>query len=214
MRRMPVIPTIVVGLAVAAMIALGIWQLERLHWKEALLAEYAANERKPATAFPQIPIGDAWLFRHATAFCLRPVSWTTEAGRNLDGQVGWRQIAMCATGAEGPGFAVQMGIARDPGAHPDWKGGSVAGFISHAPDHTPLIAMMLGHAQPKTLMLVADTPLPGLEPNAGPDLSSVPNNHFAYAVQWFLFAAVALAVYGFALRRRWKGPLVSPRSRG
>ena len=40
MRRIPVIPTIVVLLAVATMIGLGVWQLERLQWKEALLAHY------------------------------------------------------------------------------------------------------------------------------------------------------------------------------
>ncbi|HEX6072551.1 MAG TPA: SURF1 family cytochrome oxidase biogenesis protein, partial [Sphingomicrobium sp.] len=35
-RRLPVIPTIVVAAAVAAMIGLGIWQLQRAHWKEGL----------------------------------------------------------------------------------------------------------------------------------------------------------------------------------
>jgi surfeit locus 1 family protein len=31
----------------------------------------------------------------------------------------------------------------------------------------------------------------------------VPNNHLAYAVQWFLFAAVASVIYVLALR--WRG---------
>ena len=52
------------------------------------------------------------------------------------------------------------------------------------------------------LMLVADTPPPGLAANAGPDLSSIPNNHFAYAIQWFCFAATALIIYVLAVRRR------------
>jgi surfeit locus 1 family protein len=30
----------------------------------------------------------------------------------------------------------------------------------------------------------------------------VPNNHLAYAVQWFLFAGVAAVIYALALRRR------------
>ncbi len=51
-------------------------------------------------------------------------------------------------------------------------------------------------------MLVADTPAPGLLPTAEPDLSSVPNNHLAYAVQWFLFAGVAGVIYVLALRLR------------
>ena len=56
---------------------------------------------------------------------------------------------------------------------------------------------------PKRLLLVADTPAPGLAPNAAPDLSSVPNNHLAYGVQWFLFALVASVIYVLALR--WRG---------
>ena len=38
--------------------------------------------------------------------------------------------------------------------------------------------------------------------NPKPDLASVPNNHFAYAIQWFLFAGIALLIYGLALRKR------------
>lgn len=204
MRRIPVVSTIVVALAVALMAWLGIWQIHRLHWKEALLAHYAANEHKPPIAFPNPPIGDQLLFRKATAMCLRPVSWSAEAGRNAKGQVGWRQIAQCATGAEGPGFAVQLGISRDPDTRPAWQGGPVSGYIAYAPDHRPLIELMFDHSTPAPLMLVADTPPPGLEANAGPDLSSIPNNHLSYAVQWFLFAAVALVIYALALRKRWR----------
>jgi surfeit locus 1 family protein len=31
---------------------------------------------------------------------------------------------------------------------------------------------------------------------------NIPNNSFAYAIQWFLFAATALVIYALALRRR------------
>ena len=51
-------------------------------------------------------------------------------------------------------------------------------------------------------MLVADPPLGGLDANPRADISAVPNNHLAYAVQWFLFAAIALGIYAIALRRR------------
>lgn len=203
-RRLPVVPTIVVAAAVAMMVWLGVWQLHRLHWKEALLARYAANQHMPTIALPIGRSDDTLLFRHATAFCLKPVSWTSEAGHNRAGKVGWRQIAHCATGAEGPGFMVQLGISTNPDDHPAWRGGEVAGFISHGPDHRPLIELAFGKGMPPPLMLVADTPLPGIEANAGPDLSSIPNNHLAYAVQWFLFALVALVIYALALRKRWR----------
>jgi surfeit locus 1 family protein len=51
-------------------------------------------------------------------------------------------------------------------------------------------------------MLVADVPAPGLAASTPPDPAAIPNNHLAYAVQWFVFAGVALLIYGLALRRR------------
>ena len=60
-------------------------------------------------------------------------------------------------------------------------------------------------------MLVADPPLAGLDPNPGPDLSAVPNNHLAYAVQWFVFASLAALIYALALRRRTVAAAPPPR---
>ena len=45
---------------------------------------------------------------------------------------------------------------------------------------------------------------PGLQPSAPPSLSSIPNNHRFYAIQWFSFAAIALIIYGLAVRKRRK----------
>ncbi len=53
--------------------------------------------------------------------------------------------------------------------------------------------------------LIAAPPLAGLAANAAPDPTDIPNNHFSYAVQWFLFAATALVIYALALRKRWRG---------
>jgi surfeit locus 1 family protein len=68
-----------------------------------------------------------------------------------------------------------------------------------------LIELAFGKGMPPALMLVTDQPAPGLQPNAGPDLSSIPNNHLSYAVQWFLFALIAVVIYALALRKRWRG---------
>ena len=54
MRRPPVIATLVVLLAIGTMIGLGLWQVQRLHWKDALLAQYSAAA---ATAAPLIVTG-------------------------------------------------------------------------------------------------------------------------------------------------------------
>ena len=197
MRRWPLVPTVLVALAVAAMIALGLWQLLiRLPEKEAQLAQLAANPAKPAIAFPRFP-DDSLLFRRASGFCLSVAS-IERAGA---GNAGYRLIANCRTGAEGPGIKVQLGTTRDPDAKVQWGGGKVSGWISHAPDARPLIAGLFDHV-PRELLLVADTPAPGLAANSRPDIGIVPNNHFAYAIQWFFFAAVASVIYVLAVRRR------------
>ena len=206
MRRVPIVPTILVALAVATMIALGFWQLlDRRPKKEAFLAQLAANPAKPAIGFPRAT-DDRLLFRRVAAMCLEPTSGTMAGA----GAAGFRWIVECRTGAEGPGMAVQLGTTRDPLAKPVWQGGMVQGYLSHAPDSRPMIAALFERT-PQRLMVVADTPPAGLAANAAPDLSSVPNNHLAYAVQWFLFAAVAVVIYILALRLRNRGGLAGPR---
>jgi surfeit locus 1 family protein len=187
-KRIPVLPTLLVLIAVAGMVGLGIWQIHRLHWKEALIADYAAAADKPPVAFPRVPTDRTLLFRRSEAFCLEPVAWRASQGRNRAGQSGWRHIAECRTGAEGPGFAVDMGWSEQPGAPADWKGGEVRGVI--------------GADRDEQVLLVSAEAAPGLQSSEPPSLDAIPNNHLAYAVQWFLFAGVALVIYVIALRRR------------
>jgi len=186
--RIPLLPTLIVLLAVGVMVALGIWQIHRLHWKQGLLAEYAAAAHKPAVAFPRIPTDQSLLFRRSEAFCLQPVGWRASAGRNRAGQSGWRHVADCRTGAEGPGIAIDMGWSDRADPPAGWKGGEVSGVIG--PDRDGQV------------LLVSDVAAPGLQPSAPPSLDAIPNNHLAYAVQWFLFAGVALVIYAIALWRR------------
>jgi surfeit locus 1 family protein len=193
----PVLTTLIVLLAAAAMVALGLWQLlDRLPQKQAYLAKLAANPARPAVPFPRAG-DDRLLFRRSAGSCAAPVR-VTLAGA---GAAGFRAIATCAAGGPTPSMIVQLGTTRDPMARPAWAGGPVTGYISDAPDHRPLLALAFDRAA-TPLMLVADRPLPGLQPNRPPDLDAVPNNHLAYAVQWFIFAGVALVIYALALRRR------------
>jgi surfeit locus 1 family protein len=185
--RVPVVPTLLVVAAVAAMIALGVWQLHRMRWKEALLARYAAAAHLPPVGFPRQPNDQTLLFRRSEAFCLQPTGWRASAGRNRAGEPGYRHVADCRTGAEGPGVAIDMGWSRSPDA-PAWRGGKVSGTIG--PDRDAQV------------LLVSDTAAPGLLPSAPPDIAEVPNNHLAYAVQWFVFAGVAAAIYAIVLRRQ------------
>jgi cytochrome oxidase assembly protein ShyY1 len=192
-KRLPIVPTIIVAAAVAAMIWLGMWQLQRAKWKEGLLSQYARAEQLPPIVYPTVPLraDQLPLFRHATGVCLRVVGHRAQAGENRVGEPGYVQIVDCATGAEGPGMSVEVGWSKDPNARIGWAGGPVSGVI--APDR-------------KTRMrLVAASAPPGLEPSAPPSLTSIPNNHRSYALQWFAFAATALVIYGLAVRKRMGG---------
>ena len=188
MKRLPILPTILVAIAVAVMIALGVWQLRRLDEKNALLARYQAAQGLPPIALPAVPDrADPPLYRRASAMCLGVTGWRAGSGRNLRGEAGWVHIASCRTGAEGPGFQAVMGWSTNAD-DPAWNGGIVSGVIG--PDRDNVIR------------LVATDPAPGLQAAAPPSLDDVPNNHLAYAVQWFFFAVVAAVIYVLALRRR------------
>jgi cytochrome oxidase assembly protein ShyY1 len=110
------------------------------------------------------------------------------AGTNRAGESGFAQIVDCVTGAEGPGMSVELGWSKNPNAAVNWRGGLVSGII--APDRNT------------RMRLVAATAPPGLEPSAPPSIEQIPNNHRAYAVQWFLFALIAAVIYFLAVRKR------------
>ena len=193
-KRIPILPTIVVVVAVALMIGLGVWQLQRAKWKEGLLARYAAAEQLPPISFPTMPMHNDQLslFRHATGVCLKINGQRAVAGENRAGEPGYVQIVDCATGAEGPGMSVEVGWSRDPNARVNWKGGPVSGII--VPDRR------------SRMRLVAASAPPGLEPSRVPDSSTVspvtPAGHKGYAATWFALAAVALVIYALAMRKR------------
>jgi surfeit locus 1 family protein len=191
-RRLPIIPTIVVAAAVALMINLGIWQLQRAKWKEGLLARYSQAEKGPPIIWPTVaPTKEQLpLFQHATGVCVRPIGQRATGGESARGEPGFVHIVDCRTGTQGPPMSVEVGWSKDPNAKANWAGGPVSGMI--APDrHTGM-------------RLVAATPAPGLEASAPPSLDAIPNNHLSYAIQWFAFAAIALVIYALAVRKRLK----------
>ena len=191
-RKLPLIPTMVVAVAIAVMIGLGVWQLQRAQEKNRLLERYAKAETLPPIAFPTLPLANDQLplFRHATGVCLRPVGRRTVPGEGASGEPGYVHIVDCSTGAEGPGMSVAVGWSKDPNAKVNWPGGPVSGII--APDNRT------------RMRLVAASAPAGLETVAPPSLESIPNNHRSYAIQWFLFAGIAALIYFLALRLRWK----------
>lgn len=192
-RRWPVLPTIIVLAAVAIMVGLGVWQLGRLEQKEALLARYeeAISDPAPLSAFPWYD-PERNLFRRAPLHCDQVIGWNAIAGRNANDQTGYVHVATCIGDGrysfDSPS-GVEVVIGWSPGPDPvDWQGGAVTGIIAPGGE--------------RGWRLVADQPQAGLAPNATPDPNSIPNNHLAYAGQWFFFALTALVIYVLALRRR------------
>lgn len=198
MIRLPVIPTLIVALAAAIMIALGIWQLHRADWKKHLLAEYARAESLPPVdldplleraATPGVPLA----FRRALVTCrgdaARP---QVRASSNLNGDSGYGYFIPCRPGD--PGLAgrlmINAGWSADPAAVKQLApGGLVAGTIGAVADAGPVY-------------LTSARTSPPLQPSAPPSIDDIPNNHLFYAFQWFFFAAAAVVIYLLALRRR------------
>lgn len=185
-RRIPIFATLVVLAAVAAMIALGFWQMRRLHEKEALLARYAAARSMSAELeWTSAGIAQDQLYRRARLACTEVTGRSSIAGRSAAGIPGMAQTAWCTL--PGGGHArVVLGWSVQPTAGTTWAGGEVRGVLAPGP------------------RLVADPPVAGLDANALPDPSEIPNNHLSYAIQWFFFAATALVIYGLALAKRQK----------
>ncbi len=191
-KRFPVIASIIAALAVATMIGLGVWQLQRKAVKEALLVQYAVAAKQPSIAWPSVPLPDKLpLFRKSSLMCMKVVRWESVSGKNANGKAGVSHVAHCQlSGGEGPGAKVAIGWSPRP-ENPEWSGGAVSGVI--APDNQGLIR------------LIADSAPMGLETLAPPSTDGIPNNHLLYAIQWFFFAFVAALIYVLALRKRQAG---------
>ncbi|MGD9470830.1 MAG: SURF1 family protein [Novosphingobium sp.] len=202
-RRMPIVPTLLVLAAVGVMIGLGLWQLDRLRQKEALIARYQAAQADPGYSFiwPYLPEA---AYTRVQAYCNDPSRWTAVAGRNARGEAGWAHVVRCTIGGYEPDIPPEMrspdfvlhsadiviGWSRAP-QPVKWIGGKVSGTVVPTGE--------LG------FKIVTDPPLAGLQANAKPDPRDIPNNHLAYAIQWFFFAGTALVIYALALWRRWQG---------
>lgn len=196
LKRLPLIPTLLVLAAVAVMVRLGFWQIDRMHQKDAMVAEFTAALESPSAEFdlnrdqlidypdPYVPV---------TVHCTSAGPDRPKSGRNLAGEAGWAHVFACRY-ASPRGKQAEIRVIAGWSKAPlvaNWQGGKVSGIV--APES--MTERWKWH-------IIADPPLPGLAANAKPNPADIPNNHWSYAVQWFLFAAVALVIYGLALRKR------------
>lgn len=190
-RRIPLLPTLLVAAAAATMIALGVWQLQRREWKEDLIARYTQAQAMSANVpWPRDKAAmEQSLFRWSQFDCQRVLAMRSGAGTSATGQKGWAHTARCEI--DGGGEAeVALGWSSAP-QPPAWSGGPISGIIGPGGN--------LGG------VLHATMPPAGLQPLAAPDPQDLPNNHLAYAGQWFFFALTAVVIYILALRKKWRG---------
>ena len=195
MNRPPFLPTAIVALAVPALAMLGVWQLERAEWKAGLLERLAANAQAPAIGKPADLMSrrDEFSFRRVRTTCREVRPWSPSAARSVDGRAGYRQQIWCHEG-QGEPLLVSLGVAANPALK-----------VMPAPGATftgPLVPRSPRSPEDPPFVLIAEAPVAPLAAEAPPTLDGIPNNHRAYAVQWFLFAAILAVIYVVWLRQR------------
>lgn len=209
MKRLPLLPTLLVALAVVTMLCLGVWQLQRKAEKEALLARLAANRSMPAISIVSEEmryVKDENRYRPVFGNCVRVVEWRVEGGRASNEEPGYRHLATCVSKpsslGSASGFVVDLGVSKSPIFRPAWRGGKVFGWLSTVPQHYSVIEKAIGKIPVPEPLLVSYSSPAGLVPTWQPANATISNNHLFYALQWFFFAGAAAVIYLLALRRR------------
>jgi surfeit locus 1 family protein len=212
----------------AALIALGVWQLQRLHWKLGLIAEM--NGHLHAAPMPledilKLPRQDAQYRRVA-------LDGRFENGREsyvftaTDEGVSAYHVVTPLALDDGRVLFVDRGIVPPELRNPQtrtvsllegeqhvvgvWRTPDAPGLFTPAPDlkdriwYSRDIAGMtkaLGIKPVAPVIVEADaTPVPGGWPKGGQTAVSLPNDHLQYALTWFLMAAGLVGIY-FAYHR-------------
>ena len=203
MKRFPVLPTLLVFVLTAALVGLGGWQLQRAQWKRQLIVA--------AEMAPQLPVltpdelvaaasGRTYVqYRRAELVCrpgrVRP--YDLKGGSSAGGQTGYLVLVSCLEDqALVPDIVAVAGWTRRPDA-------AALALVVDTVFAGLIIEQPYGDVagRPK-LMLIPDTAVAPLAPSRLPVAGDLPDNHLAYAGQWFGLALALLAIYGLWLRRR------------
>lgn len=216
MSRRMIFPLLLGIVGAAILISLGIWQLQRLAWKEAILADIDARISAAPVDLPTTadPATDRYL----------PVQMTGAfTGEHLDVLVSRKQLGAGVRVIEvfetdGRRVMVDRGfVPEDRRADPREQGEGrvvgnlhwpeeVDGFTPPPDDRTGLwfardVSAMAGKLNAEPLLIVAREPTStGIEPMPV-DNSAIPNDHLGYAIQWFGLAAVWLGMTAYLLWR-------------
>lgn len=235
--RFPILLTLFIAACVALLCALGTWQVSRLQWKEALIAQAdTAAQSAPAPLADVLAAPDPE-FRKALVVCRGLMTAPYVELQSIhDGAPGSRLISACTPEGSAQTFLVDRGFAPDSEtARPrvvastlplalvvELRRSPPPSAMTPPPSETrfygrdnPEIARRLGAGAPSEFTLFALTSpnpeVPGLVASAPPAAFS--NNHLGYALTWY---GLALALVGFyvavLMRRRRSTPRNAPPS--
>ena len=217
--RRSILPPLISGIVTTAiLLSLGVWQLRRMEWKEAMLAEIqaginAAPQPIPAQVDPSMKYMPVTVSGRTTGEEILVLSGTKEfgGGYNIisgfetdDGRrilldrgfvtQDYRHTPRPATTLEVVGNLHWPQDKSSATPEPDLKAG-----IWFARD-VPAMAKML-KTEP---VLVVAAQVEGDAQGVMPipiSIEGVPNSHLSYAVQWFLFAATCAGMTAWLIWR-------------
>lgn len=217
MTRRMIVPLLIGLLGGAILMSLGVWQVQRLQWKEGVLADIAA--RITAEAVPLPATIDAQADRY------KPVTVTGRfTGDHLDVLVSRKQIGAGVRVVEafetddGRRILVDRGfLTDDDRAKPRVSGPATVEGNLHWPDETDSytpppdpktglwfardVAAMAQALNTEPTFIVARRPTGGAIEPMPVDTSGIPNDHMNYAITWFSLAVVWLGMTAYLLWR-------------
>ncbi|MEO3432113.1 SURF1 family protein [Inquilinus sp. CAU 1745] len=226
-------PTVCVIPMLAILIGLGTWQVQRLHWKQDIIATIDARMEAEPTAMPaSFDDPKEWAYRRVFVEGVFDHDHELHlASRVHDGQVGVHVVTPLARtdpAGEGETILVDRGWVpadrRAPETRPDSQpAGEVRvegvlrvsrgqGWMQPENDaranlwfwlDLPAMADAAGMEAAPQVILEAAPTAPGALPIGGQTRVDIPNNHLEYAFTWYALAATLLGVY---LAFHWRRP--------
>ena len=231
MKRFPWILTVLTAALLALLLCLGVWQVQRLHWKEGLIAAADAAAARPPAPLAQVLTDGDVEFRKAIIVCPGLASAPFVELQSIhDGVAGVRLISACRPPEGGETLLVDRGFVADavsarPPVQPSTLPTVIVGELRRTPAPSAMapppandrfyardnaaMARALGVSGPvSSLSVFATTPTnpdwAALRPSAPPAAFS--NNHLGYAMTWFGLAIALVGFYVAILRRRSRKP--------